>query len=234
MGDTANEVDWLKLDELLNREWPTPAGTSMSVRILAVDSGFNTQMVYNWARRHPMSRVIATKGVTKAKSAVGIASPVDVTVRGKRIARGYKVWPVGVDILKSELYGWLRLPVPEPGQPYPGGFCHFPEYDKEFFRQLTAEQLVSIADKRTGFTVHEWQLIPGRQNHFLDARVYARAAAYVIGLDRMVTPTTQPAAVQLPAPVSQPKATQESRPRGGFYSADSRFLGPRAKKGWLR
>ena len=48
---------------------------------------------------------------------------------------------------------------------------------------LTAEQLVPHR-KRNGFTAYEWEQIPGRENHYLDTRVYARAAAAVAGLDR--------------------------------------------------
>ena len=49
--------------------------------------------------------------------------------------------------------------------------------------QLTAEQLVPRKN-RNGFTKMEWELIPGRENHGLDRRVYARAAAAFCGLDR--------------------------------------------------
>ena len=30
--------------------------------MLAIDSGYNTQTVYNWARNYPMNRVVAVKG----------------------------------------------------------------------------------------------------------------------------------------------------------------------------
>jgi terminase, large subunit len=185
-GDTSLESSWSQLDELLGRTFPGPAG-DMPIAMLAVDSGYNTQQVYNWCRRHPMSRVIACKGVATARTLIGTPSAVDVTTRGKRMQRGYRVWPVGVALAKSELYGWLRLRVAE-GEAPPPGYCHFPEYGEEFFRQLTAEHLVTIT-KRSGFTSMEWQLLPNRENHFLDCRVYARAAASVQGLDRVVTST---------------------------------------------
>jgi phage terminase large subunit GpA-like protein len=211
-GDTANEADWIHLDELLNRTYATKAGTSMPVHMLAVDSGFNTQMVYNWTRRHPMSRVLAVKGAsTTTRTILGTPTPVDVTIRGQRIARGARVWPIGTDMAKAELYGWLRLPVPEEGQPYPDGFCHFPSYDKEFFKQLTAEHLVSTVDRR-GFKKYEWQQIGGRENHFLDARVYARAAASAAGLDRMPSihkPAPPPQSGAAPAQLARP----DSRPQ---------------------
>ena len=198
-GDTSLEASWSALDLLVDRVYPGADGGEHHLAMTAVDSGYNTQQVYNWARRHSMSRVIAVKGVDKARTLIGAPSPVDVTVRGKRLQRGYKVWPVGVSIAKSELYGWLRLRQVEGEEP-PPGWCHFPGHGEEYFKQLTAEHLVTTA-KRNGFTSVEWALIPNRQNHYLDCRVYARAAASVQGLDRVVPKKKRPVArplTQLP------------------------------------
>lgn len=212
-GDTSNEATWSQLDALLSRTFPAAEG-AMSITTLGIDSGYNTQQVYNWARRHPMSRVIACKGVATARTLIGTASPVDVTARGKRYQRGYRVWPVGVSIAKAELYGWLRLPRPGEGEPIPPGYCHFPEHAEEFFKQLTAEHLVTTR-KRTGFTEHKWNVLPGRQNHQLDARVYARAAASTQGLDRYVAspaPAAPSAAKPAPRPTPRPPAQMPPRP----------------------
>jgi len=185
-GDTSDETQWTKLDELVGRTYPNPKGERLVIICLAIDSGFNTQMVYNWARRHERGRVIATKGVSTQRTLLGSPTPVDIKRNGQRIARGYKVWPVGVDIAKAELYGWLRLPA-EPGTAIPPGFCHFPQVGADYFKQLTAEHLVTSTDKRRGYLKTEWQLIPGRENHYLDTRVMARVAAHLQGIDRIVT-----------------------------------------------
>lgn len=242
-ADTSNEAEWTRLDELISRTYPTEDGGMASVNLLAVDSGYNTNTVYNWARRHPMSRVIATKGISTARALISTPSPVDVTVRGKRMARGYKVWTVGVDMAKSELYGWLRLPMPVDAEPYPPGYCHFPEHGPDYFKQLTGEHLVSHADKH-GFTRHEWELIPGRENHFLDCRVYARAAAALLGLDRMAPPQ-RATRLPLPAPVPTDAALREdgrvratltptspSRKPGSFLARGDKLRG-RGKR-WLK
>ena len=58
----------------------------------------------------------------------------------------------------------------EPGP----GYCHFPaHYDDEYFRQLTAEQIVTRFSK--GFRKREWKKIRPR-NEALDYRVYVLAA----------------------------------------------------------
>ena len=185
IGETADLTrgPWPHLDALLARTFPHEAGVGMTIRMLAVDSGYNTQQVYGWARQHPMSRVVAIKGGPSGGALIGAPSPVELTDRGRKLKRGYRVWPVSGHIAKGELYGWLRLEVPTDGTPPPPGFVHFPEYGEEYFRELTAEQLIPVKTAR-GFVRLEWSLIPGRQNHALDARVYARAAAAVVGLDR--------------------------------------------------
>jgi phage terminase large subunit GpA-like protein len=240
-GDTSNEAEWAKLDELLARTYPSARGT-MTINRLAVDSGFNTNTVYNWARRHPR-RVLAVKGVSSAKTILGSPVKVDVTERGRKIARGAMMWPVGVDVAKAELYGWLGAKMPADGDPYPAGYCHFPAYGEDYFKQITAEQLVTAADGR-GFTYHEWQVIPGRENHWLDTRVYARAAATLEGLDRMTVtpPATAPPSAEKQAPDTRASPTGEPGPpprtppppRGGFLGRrGDRFPIP-GKKGWLR
>jgi phage terminase large subunit GpA-like protein len=65
--------------------------------------------------------------------------------------------------------------------PFPAGYCHFPKYSEEYFKQITAEQLVTKLVK--GYRRHEWQKMRER-NEALDCRVYARAAAGRIGIDR--------------------------------------------------
>jgi phage terminase large subunit GpA-like protein len=189
-GDTADldnaDGPWKQLDALLARSFPHEAGAVMPIRMLAVDSGYNTQQVYTWCRRYPLNRVIAIKGQAGG-ALIGAPSTVDINLRGKRPVSGYKVWPVCGSLAKSELYGWLKMDAPLDGEAFPAGWCHFPGYEDEFFRQMTAEHLVT-RKTRAGFVRLEWELIPGRENHVLDGRVYARAAAALVGLDRLAEP----------------------------------------------
>jgi phage terminase large subunit GpA-like protein len=100
---------------------------------------------------------------------LGSPSKVDLTIGGKRIARGHRLWPVGGDVAKSELYGFLRLTLGEGGEA-PAGYCHFPEYGEWYFKQLTSEHLVTIVNRKTRQTRREWHVLPNRENHILDAR----------------------------------------------------------------
>ena len=95
---------------------------------------------------------------------------------------GVKIWPVNGSMIKEELYRWLGLsrPTEESGIPFPPGYCHFPKYGEEYFKQITAEQLVTRVVK--GYRRGEWQKTRDR-NEALDCRVYARGAAAVFGID---------------------------------------------------
>jgi phage terminase large subunit GpA-like protein len=94
-----------------------------------------------------------------------------------------KVWPLATGMLKSELYGWLKLerPAVESGEPHPPGYCHFCQMPEEFFKQLTAEQLVARVVK--GYRKLEWVKTRER-NEALDTFVLCRAAAAQFGMDR--------------------------------------------------
>jgi len=249
-GDTADLSDagpWPHLDALLNRTYPAHTSAQLSILKLAVDSGYNGQLVYQWARRYPLTRVIAVRGEGSASVLISAPLPVDVAANGRRMKRGYRYWPVAGHLAKSELYGWLKLTLPTDearaeGSVDPPGVCHFPEYGEEFFKQLTAEQLVRKRTK-TGFIKLEWQPIPGRENHALDVRVYGRAAAAVVGLDRFSEsdwatlersigqePTPRPVAVpsQAPPMLNRPPANTPS----GITRRSSPWMARRP--GWIR
>jgi phage terminase large subunit GpA-like protein len=222
-GDTAGDPVWEKLDELLAKTWDTPHGPK-PITMMAVDSGDNTTRVYAWCRRYPLSRVIAVKGgPASMRVLIGPPSSTEVNIRGKKV--GYKFWMVGGGIAKSELYGQLRLERREDGT-CPPGYCHFPEYNEDFFKQLTSEHLVPVA-KRTGFVVLEWQRLPNRRNEKLDCRVYARAAAALVGIDRMVP--SPPA----PQPTS-PSGGGSERTNGGGFLSGGRERAGRRRRGWLK
>ncbi len=225
-GDTSLEATWRQLDELLLRGFVGMDGAIHTIAMLAIDSGYNTQTVYGWARKYPMSRVIAVKGEAGARALVGAPSPVEVTVGGRKLRRGYKIWPVGVDVAKSELYGWLGMSIGDDGAA-PAGYCHFPEHAEDFFKQLTAEHLVTSVNERTRRTRLEWHVLPNRENHYLDARVYARAAVAVLGIDRITAKprpaSSRPAVSSAPVvhvtatestPAAEPRERFWKRPRG--------------------
>ena len=177
----ASSKAWKQLTDVLEKVYPFVDGShGLNISMMAVDTGYSTQEVYTWVRQQNSMRVMAVKGVMNERIPLGAPTRVDVTMGGKKLSRGVKLWPVGVSILKSELYAWLKQSHPEEGA-FPPGYAHFPKYSPEFFKQLTAEQLVTKTVK--GVTKREWQKLRER-NEALDCRVYARAATLALGMDR--------------------------------------------------
>lgn len=183
MGDTASDKPWTELGEYLNKIFPfeNDETSGLPIKMTAVDSGFNTQHVYNFCRTFTSNKVIPIKGVDSLSVIIAQPRAVDVKTTGKTIRRGIKVFSIGVSMLKSELYGWLKLQQPI-NEETPTGYCHFPQYDEEHFQQLTAEKL-HIKKNRRGFAQTEW-VKHRERNEALDTRIYCRAAASLVGLDR--------------------------------------------------
>ncbi len=220
-GDTASDEVWEQLSAVVRQDYGRMDGMRLPIRMAAVDTGFRTQEVYRWVKSQSALRVMAVKGREQQATIISQPSTVEVTIRGKRIRGGIKVWPVGVSVAKSELYGWLRRRLPsnlEEGLPY--GWCHFPQHTEEYFKQLTAESLVSRIVR--GYQKYQWEKTRDR-NEALDCRVYNRAAAMAIGADRwddkrweyeagqsfngMATVSAQTAQVSQQSPIKRRKST---------------------------
>ena len=174
-GDTTQPKVWDDLAKILDEDFETEYGGRVRVTKMAVDSGFNTMAVYDFVRKMSAQRVMAVKGDSRVSSLIGTPSMIEVGPYG-RLKYGIRLWPINSSIAKEELYRWLRSSVPdrEAGEPWPTGFCHFPQYSKEYFEQLTAEQLVTKTHGGLRRTV--WEKRRDR-NEALDCRIYARAAA---------------------------------------------------------
>ena len=214
LGDPAKEETWGQLDELLGKVWPHADGGELQIRAMGVDAGHASEDVYRYAARHGPRRVMALRGQDRLAQVLGPMRVVELK-RGRRAKvsrRGGRYFPVGVSHCKVELYGWLRQDPPlKPGDRAPFGFCHFPEYDEEFFRQLTAEEL--IVRRVRGYAKPEWTKTRDR-NEALDCRVYARAAAYHVKVDRLTEPQWhQLAELAAAKPGGEPKPKPRRRKR---------------------
>lgn len=180
VGDTSDQAVWDELAKVVSEQWEREDGFMIPLRMMAVDTGYNTQKVYDFCRRFMPNQVAAIKGSDTMQVAVTSPKTVDVKMDGKKVGR-VKLWSLGVSVLKSELYGWLRLSKLEDGS-RPANFCTFPQYEGSYFKGLTAEQLMLEKNKR-GYTVYRW-VKKVERNEPLDCRVYARAASIIAGVDR--------------------------------------------------
>lgn len=244
-GDPSQDDVWDEVDSLLQREWTSKAGMPLRIARLAADTGdgYSTTQVYRWARRHPR-QVMAVKGTHRFDSSSPVSGPTRVGIKskgGKVLNRSVSLWTVAVSVFKSETYSWLSLDQPVDGADYPAGYIHLPAGTSDtWIQQLVAEVLMKVR-KKTGFTKLEWRNPGGARNEALDCRIYARAAAYAIGIDRWDDAKWRRVSGYAPAPAAptpQDSPLEGSRapePSGGdaFRSATGPSGRPRRPGGWL-
>lgn len=201
-GDTAHPDVWQQLTEELG---------AFSPNAVAVDSGYNTTMVYEFVARHRWA--FAVKGMR------GSGRPLveDERARRQRLRRqrkrGIQVHMIGVDQAKALLFS--RVKIREPGP----GYVHFPRdpaFDDEYFAQLSAEKLVTKI--RGTRPVPEWVLQRPR-NEALDCWIIALAALRLanIDLDRIAKqknapPPEAPVQTAHPAHVTNRKRKVKGKP----------------------
>ena len=204
-GDTAKDYVWNRLADMLDERWKRQH-TEMAIQLMAVDSGYNTSYVYNFCKRFPRNRVIPIKGQDKLGLIFSAPKSTEVTKSGKKIGK-VGVYSIGVSFLKSEFYGWLRLEKDESGTP-PPCYCHFPQYDEHYFRGITAEENVRTVTKK-GYITYEWRKKYER-NEPLDCRIYARAAASIVGLDRLKPETLEAITGKVTKKSREPKSSDNN------------------------
>lgn len=189
-GDIDDDVFRDKLKNLFNTVYKHVNGVSTMANMVAVDSGYKSQSVYSLVRECGEERIRAVKGEKEGNLSQVVATPtyVDVSYNGERHSRGLKLWRVGSSMIKTQLYSWFSIKAPtdeqlEKTRKYPLGWCHFPEWDEGYFKQITAEIKINGTDRR-GYALDHWHKLR-KDNHLLDCRVYARAGATMLQIDRM-------------------------------------------------
>lgn len=168
-GDPSTPQLWSALDSVIFKTYDTINGRQMGIRATCVDSGGHfTNSVYQYCKKHTGRRVFAIKGVGgEGKPAAGRPSKANVAK--------CPLFPIGVDTVKSLLFARMRIS--EQG----AGYIHFSDrLDEEYFRQLTAEKVVTRFHK--GFKKRVFEKTRAR-NEALDCMVYSYAAYAILGIN---------------------------------------------------
>ena len=168
-GDPSTPQLWQSLDSVLFKSYDTISGRQMGIRASCVDSGGHfTNSVYQYCKKNTGRKIFAIKGVGgEGKPAAGRPSKSNVAK--------CPLFPVGVDTIKSLLFARMRID--EAGS----GYMHFSDrLDDEYFRQLTAEKVVTRFHK--GFKKRIFEKTRAR-NEALDCMVYSYAAYAIIGIN---------------------------------------------------
>ena len=205
-GDPSSPAVWQDMDSILKQQFERDDGKILMVRAACVDSGgHHTNSVYNYVRPREGNRIFAIKGVG------GEGKPL-VGKPGRNNIGKIKLFPIGVDTAKDVLFSRMRIAEPGPG------YMHFPlSRSDEYFRQLTAEKLVTRYHK--GFARREWVKIRPR-NEALDVRVYAMGALGILNLninaiaDRVMMKHENP-----PEEKQSPPPKRNPRQSGGFVQS---------------
>jgi phage terminase large subunit GpA-like protein len=182
VGDTSQDDVWKQLAEVIDRPFIRQGdGAAMPIRLMAVDTGYNTERVYQFTKNYSTQRVVPIKGNASLDMYFSAPKAVEVVKAGKKLGK-VKVWHVGVSMLKSEIYGLVKKRIDLETGVIPNGYCHFPKRDQTYFRGLIGEELQQVISKK-GFEGYQW-VKTYKRNEPLDCRVYAQAAAYIVGMDR--------------------------------------------------
>lgn len=157
---------WAAIEQVMNTPWRKRSGEEMLVNLCAIDSGDETEAVYDFCASN-MEWAIPVKG-----SSVALQTPYTQAVIDKTNSRAYGMRRVNVNTqyYKDMIAGRLNRPNGS------GAWMVHADCDREYAQQVTAEQKVKV--RKNGREVDVWQpKTTHAANHYLDAEVYAACAA---------------------------------------------------------
>lgn len=178
-GHISEEATKKELLEVANQIFKRPDGIEIPIARVCIDSNYDTTEVYNFCRKLDRDIWTPIHGSRHEQFSV-LSSPKFATkTDGEGQEWSVLYYMLGVDMLKDELYRFLRK-VKDPEMPPPPGYCTFPaDYPQNYYEGLCAEKKVTTQDKH-GYPVKKYVKHFAR-NEPLDVRNYARAALSLCG-----------------------------------------------------
>lgn len=183
---TSEPEPWARLKELIDMDWPCEGGGSVSILAAGIDTGYNSDPVYEFCRKYPQPAhgpsgstvnsyrtVVPIKGGHSQYKLIEGVSDTDAA----RKRSGLRIVTVGSSYAKQQVFDALQLESPVDGGEYPKGYYHLPDYEYSYFEGLTAETRVvrgggEVAWRRTG------------RNEPLDLAAYQLAISELCGVSR--------------------------------------------------
>lgn len=188
-GQWDDEGTWSELDDLLKQTFPHELGGRIGIEAAAIDAGDGTTMhrVTGFCQPRTRRKVLAIKGAPGNRPMIERA--------GSKTKTGARLWIVGVDTLKTLIFGRLSR----------GGSVRLSgDLPRVWHEQVASERAVIRYTR--GQPVRAFERIPGRRAEALDCVVYAFAARQIINPDwerRRAELALQNAPTRAKAPVLQ-------------------------------
>lgn len=160
-----------EIDRVMNMQYMTEDGDPAVVNLCLIDSGDQTDMVYDFCAYHS-DWALPVKGSSHAQLSHYKLSKIN---REGSSANGMTLVLVDGDKYKDMIAGRMRKPNGR------GSWMVHAECDSEYATQVTNEHKVNV--KSGGQTKQVWKpKYSHADNHYLDTEVYAMAAADIMGV----------------------------------------------------
>ncbi|MBR1476871.1 MAG: phage terminase large subunit family protein [Lachnospiraceae bacterium] len=169
-----------EIDNVMNLEYLKEDGAPMVVNLCLVDSGDQTDMVYDFCIYHS-EYALPVKGASHTQ--YGNYKLSKINKEGSN-AYGMTLAIVDGGKYKDMIAGRMRKPNGK------GSWMVYNGCDYEYANQVTAEHKVTVRNR--GITQEVWQLKHSHgDNHYLDTEVYAMAAADILGVRSLYLNNTE-------------------------------------------
>lgn len=205
-----------EIDKVMNLEYYTEEGVPFLVQLCLIDSGDQTDMVYDFCVLHS-DWALPVKGSSHAQLSHYKLSKIN---REGSSANGMTLVLVDGGKYKDMIAGRMQKPNGK------GSWMVAEDCDEEYAQQVTAEHKVNV--RRNGVVRQEWtQKTSHADNHYLDTEVYALAAADILGVRTLHLQTEDVPDRQ--NPVREPETQEEQWikvhddwiGKGGGYGSES-------------
>lgn len=164
---------WSQLEKVMNLEYSKEDGTTMLVDLACIDSGDQTDDVYDFCADNA-DWTLPIKGSSKT-----MLSHYKLSKVNKQDSKAYGMTLVVADggKYKDMIYSRMRRENTKQGS-----WMVYKDCDLEYANQVTAEQKV-IEKNKNGSQVTKWKLKKSHaDNHYLDCEVYAFVAADIMNV----------------------------------------------------
>ena len=185
-----------ELEQVMSTVFPLPSGGSMMVELALMDSGDQTDAIYEFCLLHS-DWVIPSKGSSKALPGFYRVSTID-----KAGSKAYGLQLVLVDTGKYKDMIVARMRRPNGS----GSWMVHKDCDLDYAQQVTSEH--KITERSGSRQVQRWVVKSTHaDNHYLDCEVYAACAADLKNVRSLALQA--PAAAPKPRPAPQPTPEED-------------------------